>query len=145
MPYASLVLSWSIPLTTKTTKLRILLDENLPFDLAEAIKKNSSAFLAIKDMHPDLVGTEDSMMMQHANENDLIVITMDTGINEKTYPPCRHPGIIRLAARQKHKNADAFRRFMLSGIRKHVHHCITFVSRENARVVGHEGQTIYQF
>ena len=136
---------WSLQLTTKTTKLRILLDENLPADLSESIKRHSSAFLVIEDIQSNRPGMEDGPMMKYAKEKELIVITMDNGINQRTHPPCQHPGVIRLAARKKHKNAAAFRKFLLSGIRKHVHHCVTFVSYGKARVIGHEGEHVYQF
>ena len=118
------------------TNLRLLLDECVTNPLAEMLKGLSSALNVeyLRDL--GLSGIEDHDVMQLAIQKNRIVVTTETGLNHKKFKICRHPGIIVIGGRHRHETAqaNAFRKFMLSGHRSKTNHAVTFLSETEARI-----------
>lgn len=120
-----------------TTNLRLLLDEAITDPLAKMLMGCSSALNIeyIRDI-PGMRETSDDGVVQYATRENRIVVTTETGINEKKFKICTHPGIIILGGKRRHEtiHAELFQRFMLSGHRKEVHHAVTYLSDKQARI-----------
>src|SRR6266436_8108653 len=98
--------------------------------------------LYVRDI-PTLVEASDEAVMEFAKEDDRILITTETGINERAFKICSHPGIIVLSARDRHETiqAEIFQKFLLSGHRKHTKDSVTYVTSKTAVVRSHDGET----
>jgi len=129
-----------------TTKLRILIDAAVTNPLAEELMKASCLNAAYVRNIPHLVDATDSALMEHAKEEKRILVTTETGINEKSFNICSHPGIIILATRNRHESIQAkvFQRFLLSGLRKYTKDAVTYLTDKNATVKSHDGENTYQ-
>jgi hypothetical protein len=126
----------------------LLIDEDLPNDLADELQRCSSAIKAIyvRDV-AGMSGTKDNPLRAIAKMERRIILTTDSDFNHKADPPCTHDGIIRLVERRKHTSITAgiFQQFMLSGYRKHVKNSVTYLSKGKARIVSHDGEATYHF
>ena len=96
----------------------------------------SSSALNIEHVKDVIAGAEDANVIKYATGENRIVVTTETGINHKKFKICTHPGIIVLCGRHRHASiqAGAFKKFMRSGHRKLVHHAVTFISENQARI-----------
>jgi predicted nuclease of predicted toxin-antitoxin system len=131
-----------------TTKLRVLLDEDISGALASAIG-DFSGLLSVQyvcDM-PGFSGTKDPPLLKYADENNRVLVTIDTGFNHRRCPPCTHKGIIRITTRNKHEGIQGgvLKRFLQSGYRGKVKNCVTYVSERKAIVHTHDGVDEYEF
>jgi predicted nuclease of predicted toxin-antitoxin system len=129
-----------------TTKLRILIDEAVTDPLAREMMDAACLNAQyIRDI-PSMVGATDAAVMECAKESNRIVVTTETGINEKTFKICSHPGIIILATKDRHESIQAklFQRFLLSGFRKHAKDSVTYLTTKNAIVKTHTGESSYE-
>jgi predicted nuclease of predicted toxin-antitoxin system len=129
-----------------STNLRLLLDEAITNDLADDIRKSSSAINVeyVRDL--SIKGSSDEVVMAYAKGANRIVVTTETGINHKTFPICTHPGIIVLSGRRRHESfhTDIFRKFLLSGHRKDAREAVTYISKNAIRVKSHTEDTTSQ-
>jgi predicted nuclease of predicted toxin-antitoxin system len=98
----------------------------------------------VRDM-PQLCEATDEAIMEYAKQENRIVVTTETGINEKSFPICSHPGIIILASRQRHEaiRARIFQNFFLSGFRKLAKDSVTYLTAGKAIVRTHQGEEIH--
>lgn len=131
-----------------TTKLKVLLDEAISGILAECIEEYSGllSVLYVCDI-PELRGTKDPDLLKHAEEDDRVLITVDSDFNHTSCPPCTHKGIIRIATRNKHEaiQGDALKRFLRSGHRAEVRNCVAYISDHRATIHTHKEITEYRF
>jgi len=128
-----------------TTKLRLLIDACVTNPLAKELMKASCLkAVYVRDL-PNLVDASDSALIEYAREENRILLTIETGINEKAFRICSHPGIIVLMTRDRHESIQAkvFQRFLLSGLRKHTKDAVTYVHSKNAIVKSHDGERNY--
>lgn len=131
-----------------TTKLRVLLDEDISGILADAID-SFSGLLSVRyvcDM-PGFQGTKDPPLIKYAEDEDRVLITADTGFNHRDYPPCTHKGILRITTRNKHEaiQGGVLQRFLQSGHRAKVRNCVAYVSEREAVIHSHNGSETYRF
>lgn len=131
-----------------TTKLRVLLDEDISGVLASAIAQ-FSGLLSVQyvcDM-PGFSGTKDPSLLKYAEEDNRVLITIDTDFNHRTCVPCTHKGIIRITTRNKHEGIQggALKRFLQSGHRAKVKNCVAYVSEDKAIIHTHSGMEEYTF
>ena len=131
-----------------TTKLRILIDEDVGNLMAEHIQ-SYSGMLSVKYVRemPGFKGTDDAPLVTYANAEHRVLITMDTGINHNSYPPCTHSGILRITTHNKHEafQGGILKRFFQSGLRARVKDCVTYVSSFKAEIHSHSGVDTVHF
>ena len=115
-----------------TSDLRLLLDECLRRELADEIKKWSSVNAVWVNDTVTLPSTEDEPLMDVAREQNRILVTEESRLDDKRFTICTHPGIIVFRARKRHAStkADLFRQFMLSGQRRRARKAVTFLKTE---------------
>jgi predicted nuclease of predicted toxin-antitoxin system len=128
--------------------LRVLLDEDISGVLASAID-DYSGLLSVEyvcDM-PGFSGTKDPNLLQYADQDNRVLITIDTDFNHKSCPPCTHKGIIRITTRNKHEavQGGVLKRFLQSGYRVKVKNCVAYLSNGKVIIHSHDGMTEYQF
>ena len=121
----------------KTTKLRLLIDECLPAAIAEEIKTcpgilHSECIDATHSLGNQ--GTPDNAIIQYAKDKRLILVTVESRLNERRYKICTHAGIIilREAGHHESERVDLFRRFMRSGERAKSRHAVTKLRKEGS-------------
>jgi len=131
-----------------TTKLRVLLDEDISGVVASAVA-DYSGLLSVKYVWymPGFKGTDDPPLLKYADEENRVLITVDTGFNHRNYPPCTHKGIIRITTRNKYAAIQdgVLKRFLLSGHRVEVKNCVAYVSDGQAIIHTHDGTTTIRF
>lgn len=131
-----------------TTKLRVLLDEDISGILANAIDDFSGILSVtyVNDM-PGFKGTDDPPLLKFAEDDNRILITVDTDFNHRRYPPCTHKGIIRITTRNKHEaiQGGVLQRFLRSGHRVEVKNCVAYVSDGQAIIHSHDGVDTFSF
>ena len=117
--------------------LRVLLDENIPDELAQWMLRHPSLNAEYVRLMPALKGREDKILMHYAGNTGRIMVTAESCINEKNFPICQHPGIIIFSSRRRHKDihSDIFQRFMRSGHRKRASHSVIYLSQHSARIL----------
>jgi predicted nuclease of predicted toxin-antitoxin system len=129
-----------------STNLRLLLDEAVTDTLARLIRESSSAINVeyVRDL--PIRGASDVAVMDYARKESRIVVTTETGMNHKSFPVCKHPGIIVLAGRRRHESIHAgiFERFLRSGHRKAAEDAVTFLSESEIRIKSHSGDTTFR-
>lgn len=130
-----------------TTKLNLLLDESVPNPLADQLKSISTRSIKcnyVRD-HPRLVGTKDPELIKYATERNMIVVTVESSMNEKSFAICTHAGIIVISVRCRHEiiRAQAFKQFLLSGYRKYARHAVTYVTHDKIVVRSTDGEQIF--
>jgi predicted nuclease of predicted toxin-antitoxin system len=73
--------------------MKFKLDENLPVELCDDLR----ALGHEADTVPDegLMGVPDSILLEHAQSEDRVLLTMDKGIGDvREYPPREYAGIV---------------------------------------------------
>lgn len=125
--------------------LKILIDEQIPNDLAEQLLEHPSLRAEYVRHMPNLKGRDDSVLMEYARGCERIMVTAESGINERTFPICTHPGIIIFSSRRRHSDihADIFRRFMCSGHRKDAAHHVLYLSSGSVRILYGVAESTY--
>jgi len=125
--------------------LRVLIDAAVTDPLADELMEASCLKAEYARDIPGLCEAPDEGIMQYAKQENRIVITTETGFNERAFPICSHPGIIILALRDRHEaiGARIFQRFLLSGFRKYTKDSVTYLSEEKAVVRTHDGESVY--
>jgi len=131
-----------------TTKLRVLLDEDISGVLANAVY-NFSGLLSVRyvcDM-PGFKGTDDPPLLKYADDDNRVLITIDSDFNHRSCPPCTHKGIIRITTRNKHEaiQGGVLQRFLQSGHRSKVKNCVVYVSDGKAIIHTHDGVETHEF
>lgn len=126
--------------------LRILLDESVPDDLANLLSRHEALNTEYVRHMPSLKGREDHVLMRYAREKNRILVTVELGINEKSFPICTHPGIIILASRSRHSDisAEVFQKFIASGHRARAKHAVTYLRQGSARILEADTEKIVQ-
>ena len=114
-----------------TTRLKLLLDECLGRPLADDIK--SFHALKVQDLHDTSmanVGFTDEALIDYARDNNLILVTTESRLDEKRFPICTHPGIIVIQATSHHAELKSkmFKDLVQSGMRKRCNHAVTHLS-----------------
>ena len=122
--------------------LRILVDASVEGPTAKELMETSSLKAKYVCDLPELKDKDDSAVMDFAVSERRIVVTTDKGFNEKAFKICEHFGIIIINTRSKHRAAPAFKRFLLSGHRKHAVESVTYINETNIRVKKHNDQVI---
>lgn len=115
------------------TRLRLLLDECLPAELAEEISSHKS--LNVEWINNTLManrGMKDADVMAYARENRRIMVTLEGRLNEKVFHVCTHPGILVFKAVQRHEavKAGMFLALMRSGVRTRCRNSVTYLRLE---------------
>jgi len=132
-------LYWSSQLSTN---LRLLLDEAVPDPLAKLIRESSHA-INVEYMRDLIIrGASDDEVVKYAKGQSRIVVTTERGMDHRKYPVCTHSGIIVIASRRRHEDAQVgvFRRFLLSGRRQEARDAVTFISEDEVRIKTHQGE-----
>ena len=118
------------------TKLRLLIDESVEDPVADVVSR-MSAFnaMCVRDL-PSLKGGSDRAVMDYAQKDDRIVLTIDAHFNKTNYPICRHEGIIRISARCRTGSmvADSIRKFAQCGHRSEAKHSITLINQDSCTI-----------
>ncbi len=129
-----------------STNLRLLLDEAITDPLARRIRESSNAINVEYIRELQIRGTTDENVVDYARGSSRIVVTTETHMNHKKFPVCTHPGIIVLAGRHRHEDAQAesFRRFLLSGRREEAKDAVTFISEDEVRIKSHQGDATFR-
>jgi predicted nuclease of predicted toxin-antitoxin system len=131
-----------------TTKLRVLLDEDISGVLAQAVNLYSG-LLSVQYVcnMPGFSGTQDLPLLDYARDDDRVLVTVDTDFNHNSCPPCTHKGIIRITTRNKHEGIQgtALRDFLQSGHRAKVHNAVAYVSHRKAIIHTHAGVEEYRY
>lgn len=85
---------------------------------------------------------KDPALIRYATGHDMIVVTVESAMNEKSYAICTHAGIIVITVRQQHEaiRAEVFKKFLLSGHRKHVKHAVSYLTHDRLVVRDKDGQ-----
>jgi predicted nuclease of predicted toxin-antitoxin system len=77
-------------------KLKILADENIPGFICKWLK--GMRRIDLETAHEaQLIGQEDSKVVNYAIENERIVLAGDKAFSEQNYTVCTHHGIINVA------------------------------------------------
>ncbi|MBW3579333.1 MAG: DUF5615 family PIN-like protein [Actinobacteria bacterium] len=75
--------------------MRLKLDENLPHDLTDELKRRGHDVDTVLD--EQLGGRKDPIVVQAATEDDRMVITLDRGFGDiRSFPPGSHAGVVVL-------------------------------------------------
>ena len=75
--------------------MRVKLDENLPHDLATALRRDGHDVHTVVEEH--LAGESDPVVVAAATDEGRILLTLDRGIGDlRRYPPGNHAGIVVL-------------------------------------------------
>jgi predicted nuclease of predicted toxin-antitoxin system len=131
-----------------TTKLRVLLDEDISGILAKEIDRYSG-LLSVRYVNdlPDVKGTKDPPLLKYAEEDNRVFITVDTDFNHNRFPPCTHKGILRITTRNKHDaiRGGVLKRFLQSGHRAKVRDCVAYMSEKRVIIHTHDGKETHQF
>lgn len=132
-----------------TTKLKVLLDEDISGPLALVID-HFSGLLSVEYVcnMPGFQGTDDPPLLDYADGEGRVLVTIDTDFTHQTYPPCTHKGIIRLTTRNKHEAilGGVLKRFLQSGHRAKVKNCVAYISDGQAIIHSHGGnRSVYTF
>ncbi len=129
MPFCSLSSWWSVQLRTD---LRLLLDECLQVELAEAIRHHKAIDAEWVNESTVLPSSSDESLMEVAKAGNRILVTVEGRINEKRFKICTHPGIIVFRAKRQHDaiRAEIFRSFVLSGCRSRARKAVTYLKME---------------
>lgn len=116
-----------------TSKLRLLLDEDVQKFLADEVQKWNALNVELVGQIPSLKGQDDPVVIAYARSQRRIVVTLDTHMTEHRYEICTHPGIVLVAVRQgDDARIEAFRKLMRSGHRGRCRHAVTYLHRHGA-------------
>jgi predicted nuclease of predicted toxin-antitoxin system len=119
---------WSALLTTD---LRLLLDECLQGQLADAIKQWGKVRSEWVCDVPGLRNRRvpDHELMQYAQKRKSILVTVEGRLDEHLFPICTHHGIIVFKATKRHElvKAQVFKKLMLCGQRALCKHAVTYL------------------
>jgi predicted nuclease of predicted toxin-antitoxin system len=75
--------------------VRLKLDENLPHDLAMALRRDGHDVHTVAEEH--LAGESDPVVVAAATDEGRLLLTLDRGIGDlRRYPPGSHAGILVL-------------------------------------------------
>jgi predicted nuclease of predicted toxin-antitoxin system len=122
-----------------------LLDEAVTAKLADQLKANQNLNVRdIKDLQ--LSGYSDEEVVAFAKSDNRIVITVETGLNERSFPICTHPGIIVIGGKSRHEDiqAECFKKFMLSGHRVEAKDSVTYINSAEMKIKKHNGSSTYK-
>lgn len=73
--------------------MRVKLDENLPTDIAEALRAHGHDVETV--IGEGLTGSPDAQVVSAAGREGRILMTLDRGMADiRAYPPGSHPGIV---------------------------------------------------
>ena len=73
--------------------MRLKLDENLPHDLAMALRRDGRDVHTVVEEH--LAGESDPVVVAAATDEGRLLLTLDRGIGDlRRYPPGSHAGIL---------------------------------------------------
>lgn len=99
------------------TDLRLLLDECVQAELAEAIREHKAIHAEWVNESNLMTSSSDEGLIEAAKSDNRIFVTVEGRINEKKFKICTHPGIIVFRAKRQHDviRAEIFRSFMQSG------------------------------
>ena len=127
------------------TKLRILVDEDIEDEVADAVCSISAFNSACVRDIPAIKGKPDGDVMKYAQSDDRIVLTMDGDYNKRNYPICQHKGIIRIESKSKHKTVviKIVEGFVRGGNRSKSKHAITILTQESYRIEDINGESVY--
>jgi predicted nuclease of predicted toxin-antitoxin system len=123
-----------------SNNLKILLDEAVTTPLAALIRQFSGLSVeCVREL--SIKGSDDQTVVRYASDKRRIVVTTESGMHDKAFPPCTHSGIIVLAGSSRHETtqAEIFRRFLLSGRRTEAKDAVTFLTEREVRIKDHSG------
>lgn len=121
------------------TNLRLLVDESVGTSMAQAIG-SVSAINAKYVREMPLKGASDEHVVAYATKDNRIVVTTDTGMNEKQHAICRHAGIIILASTDDFQHVSIFKSFLASGMRAAAKNAVIYLTEGLVRVLSHSGE-----
>jgi len=109
--------------------LRLLLDECVQAELAEAIRKHKAIDAFWVNESEGLSSSSDEELMALARLQNRIFVTVENRIDDKRFRICTHPGIIVFRAKRQHDavRSNIFRLFMLSGQRARSKKAVTYL------------------
>jgi hypothetical protein len=130
-----------------STKIPLLIDEAVPGPLAAAISSSSgiSSVQYVRDIRVSAFNNarsvSDEQVVEYAKKRGQVVVTTETGINEKSFPICQHKGIIVFCGARRHdeNRAEMFKKFLLSGERAKALDSVTYLSESKVRIKTHAG------
>jgi len=128
-----------------TTKLRLLIDADVDPALVKRIAEHAAFNVKYAREIEGLRSDDD--VMNYANRDERLVLTLDADFNRHNYRICTHHGIIRFTCRSRHSLvlAEAFQRFANSGHRSKSKHAITFLTERWCEIETLKGKAIYRY
>jgi predicted nuclease of predicted toxin-antitoxin system len=129
-----------------TTKLKLLLDESVPDPLANQLMAiPTHCHWTYVRTEPLLKGATDPFLISYATEHGMIVVTVESSMNERAFKICTHSGIIVISTREHHEaiRCEIFKKFLISGYRKHAKHAVTYLTQTTIIVRNSDGEQIF--
>jgi len=115
--------------------MKFKVDENLPIDLAELLKKEGYDALTVLDQN--LIGKPDATIASVCQTEKRTSITLDTDFADiREYPPNQYPGIIVLRIEKQDKSyvLNLFNRVMRLFIDQSIEGQLWIVEEEKVRI-----------
>lgn len=115
--------------------MRLKLDENLPHDLAMALRRHGHDVHTVVEEH--LAGESDPVVVAAATDEDRMLLTLDRGIGDlRRYPPGSHAGILvlRPVAQDPDSILALIRRLMRTQPLDNFRGCVVVVEPQKVRI-----------
>lgn len=115
--------------------MRVKLDENLPHDLAAALRRDGHDVHTV--VEEQLAGESDPVVVAAATGEDRLLLTLDRGIGDvRRYPPGSHAGIlvVRPAAQDPDSILSLIERLMRTHSLDELRSCVVVVEPLMVRI-----------
>ena len=115
--------------------MRLKLDENLPHDLAAALRRHGHDMHTVIEEH--LAGESDPVVVAAATDEGRMLLTLDRGVGDlRRYPPGNHAGILvlRPAAQDPDSILALIRRLMTTQPLDNLRGCVVVVEPQKVRI-----------
>jgi predicted nuclease of predicted toxin-antitoxin system len=116
--------------------VRVKLDENLPHDLATALRRDGHDVDTVVEER--LAGESDPVVVAAATDEGRIVLTLDRGIRDlRRYPPGSHAGILVLrpaAQDRQHPVSHLIQRLVNTHPLDELRSCVVVVEPRKVRI-----------
>lgn len=125
---------------------KLMIDETYGQPVADEVNKISGKVAATTTFEQGFEQeTPDEVLIRHGKEKNLILLTHDHNtIDEYTYPPCAHGGIIIVKDKNWFKEtiSASLKALRMSGKAGLVHHHVTYLFRNRAIIHTHDPEPV---
>lgn len=115
--------------------MRLKLDENLPHDLAMALRRDGHDVHTVVEEH--LAGESDPVVVAAATDEGRLLLTLDRGIGDlRRYPPGSHAGILvlRPTAQDPDSILALIQRLVNTHSLEELRSCVVVVEQRQVRI-----------